>query len=56
MAVRRLQLLEFPIKGEKDAVDQERIKPKSSCSKSKSKIRVEFFLMGYVKTIPPMLE
>lgn len=39
------------IKDEKDAAEQEQIKPKSLSWKSKSKIRAKFFLVGNVKTI-----
>lgn len=56
MAVRGLQLVEFSIKGEKGAVDQEQRKPKSLCWQCRSKIRAELFLMGYVKTMSPMLK
>lgn len=56
MALRGLQLVEFSIKGEKDAVDQEQRKLKFLCWKSKSNIRAELSLMGYVKAVSPMLK
>lgn len=56
MAVRGLQLVEFSIKGEKDAVDQEQRKPKSLCWQCSSKIRAELLLMGYAETMSPVLK
>ena len=56
MALRGLQLVEFSIKGEKDAVDQEQRKLKFLCWKSKSNIRAELYLMGSVKAMSPVLQ
>ena len=56
MALRGLQLVEFSIKGEKDAEDQEQRKLKFLCWKSKSNIRAKLSLIGYVKAVSPMLK
>lgn len=56
MALRGLQLVEFSIKGEKDAADQEQRKLKFLYWKSKGNIRAELYLMGSVKAMSPMLK
>lgn len=56
MALRGLQLVEFSIKGEKDAADQEQRKLKFLYWKSKGNIRAELYLMGFVKAVSPMLK
>lgn len=56
MAGGDLQLAELSIKGEKEAIDQEQIKPKSFSWKPKSKIKAEFFLKILCKTVSPVLK
>jgi len=49
-------MVELSIKGEKEAVDQGQIKPRSFSWKPKSQIKAEFFLTGSVPTVCLMPE